>query len=94
MMTNELRLTFRLNIDILWVLFLVKFLHAKYFRVFVEIVQHVSVLVAPQPLVLPIKPDWGRTPQHLPQIVLIVYVHLIYKTARLGSVVFCCHWFF
>jgi hypothetical protein len=39
------------------VLLFVHFLHAEHLRVLVQVVEHVRVLVAAQPLVFPVEPD-------------------------------------
>jgi len=66
---------FWLDIDIFWVLLFAEHLHAEYLRVILNVVEHVGVLVAAQPLVLPVEADGGRLPQHLPQNVFVVHLH-------------------
>lgn len=49
--------------------------------------KHVSVLVPPEPLVLPIESDGDCLPQHLPQYIFVVDLHRIDESARDGPVV-------
>ena len=69
-----LQLTSRLNVDIFRVLLLGQLLHAEYGRVAVQVVEHVRVLVAAQPLVLPVEADGLGPAQHVPQIVFVIQV--------------------
>ena len=48
-------LTFRLDVDVFRVLLLGQHLHTKDFRVVLDIVQHVAVLVSTKPFILPIE---------------------------------------
>lgn len=59
-------LTFRLDVNVLWVLLLCELLHSKYLRVVVKIIEHVRVLVAAQPFIFPVKADWLGPSQVLP----------------------------
>lgn len=52
-------LTFRLDVDVFRVLLLGQHLHPEHFRVVLDIVQHVCVLITSQPFVLPVETDGG-----------------------------------
>jgi len=49
-------LTLWLHVDILWVLFLATFSHAKSSLIGINIVEHVCVLITTEPLIFPIEP--------------------------------------
>jgi hypothetical protein len=85
-MVNE-NLTFRLNINVLGVLLLTELLHTKYLRVHVQVVEHVSVLVAPQPFIFPIEADRFRPTKVLPKLIFVLVAKLLNEPPDLSSVV-------
>lgn len=80
-------LTFRLNINVLGVLLLTELLHAEYLRVHVQVVEHVSVLVAPQPFIFPVKADRLRATKVLPELIIVLVAELLDEPPVLSSVI-------
>jgi hypothetical protein len=69
----EVGLTLRLHVDVFRVLFLAHLLHAERRLVGVDVVEHVRVLVAAQPLVFPVEPHRQAAAGQLPQDVLVAH---------------------
>ena len=74
-------LTFWLHINVFWVLFLTTLGHAESSRVRIYIVEHVSVLIASEPLILPIKSQWLIPSKETVQVVII------FKTATVNVLI-------
>lgn len=63
-------LTERLQVDVLRVLLLGHLVHAESLAVGVDVVEHVGVLVASQPLVLPIETQRAKLAKQIAQTLL------------------------
>jgi hypothetical protein len=66
------KLTLRLNINILGVFLLLQLRHLKHLRIPLNIKEHMRVLIAPEPLIFPVKPNGRLLFQHAPQRILIL----------------------
>ncbi len=53
-------------------------MHAKDLAVVVQVVEHMRVLIAPQPFVFPVEAEWLGLLQHLANLVLV------FKTTTVG----------
>ena len=63
-------LTLWLGVDVLWVLLLGVLFHAESSAICVNIIKHVGVLVASQPLVFPVESQWLGTRQQRAELVV------------------------
>ena len=82
-----MQLTLWLNVNVLRVLLLGELLHAENAAVVVQVKEHVRILITPQPLVLPVKPEWLRRTKQAPHVVFVFQVPAVHIPLGIASVV-------
>jgi hypothetical protein len=76
-----------LNINVLGVLLLTQLLHTEYLRVHVQVVKHVGVLIAPQPLIFPVEADRLGATKVLPKFIFFFVAELLNEPTILSSMI-------